>query len=603
MSASSEQTPPSWLPAADRLVTIAAAFLIACIAALAIGLFTLAQLQERSAREGGRARALRTETYALNIAAADAESSMRAYLLASDPRFAGEHERDIIAMHGHVQRLRELAGDDVELRTTIESIATLAARAEAATSEAVQAHGARRPAPSRAAPLAATAGPATEALRLQAAPLLDRIESRVDAIRARNAGARIMLYWLSAVLVLLSLAAAGVAVWAIRVERQSWRTALAIMVRANEETESARAKAAASDLAKTRFLAAASHDMRQPLHALTLYLSALQRRVEGEEAKSILAKAERATQSMVGMFNTLLDLARIQADVVTPELETFALQDVIERVLGEHPQASVSGPAPATALKAHSDPTLVERLLRNLVSNALRHGGGEAHIAVEARGARVFVTVSDNGPGIPAEEQARIFEEFVRLDGRAGAEGLGLGLAIVKRIVELLGATIELRSSPGEGSAFTVGLPLAGVGAAAPASAAPVAGVLNGAAILVMDDDPLALEAEVGALRDLGADVRGCAGEAEVQALLDTGFCPRLLMMDLRIEGAFVGVEIAERARARLKPQPRVLMVTGDTAPETLAQLRASGHAWLIKPVSRDDLAAAVLGARERART
>ncbi|MES1203350.1 MAG: hybrid sensor histidine kinase/response regulator, partial [Pseudomonadota bacterium] len=360
----------------------------------------------------------------------------------------------------------------------------------------------------------------------------------------------------------------------------------------------ARAKAAASDMAKTRFLAAASHDMRQPLHALTLYLSALQRRIETDEAKGILAKAERATQSMVGMFNTLLDLARIQADVVKPEIEIIAVQEVIDRVLGEHPDADVKGPTPPTTIEAKSDPVLLERLLRNLVSNALRHGGGAARIAVEARRDRVLISVSDQGPGIPEEEQERIFEEFVRLDGRAGAEGLGLGLAIVKRLADLLGATLEVRSAVNEGATFIVGLPLAGTHAPAQTAAPAVEIMAANAPILVMDDDPLALEAEMGVLRDLGAEVRGCANEADLQAALDAGFRPRLLVMDLRIDGELVGVDIATRARARLTPPPRVLMVTGDTAPETLARLRASGYGWLIKPVSRADFADAVTSAR-----
>ncbi|HVY84708.1 MAG TPA: ATP-binding protein [Caulobacterales bacterium] len=581
----------SWL-SADRLVMIAAALLVACVAMLAIGVFGLAQLQERSAQEGARTRALRAETYALTQAAADAESNERAFLLTNDARYPRAYADSVASMRDHIARMRALTAHDAQLEPAVERVATLSVRAIETTGQVIA------PRRSRSQSLTFEASNAIDALRDEIAPLLSQIENRANEIRDRNTRTRATLYWMSVVLILLSLFSAGVAFWAIRAERRSWRAALALMVQANAEAELSRAKSAASDTAKTRFLAAASHDMRQPLHALTLYLSALQRRIEGEEARNILAKAERATHSMVGMFNTLLDLARIQADVVKPENEVFALQEVIDRVLGEHPGANLTGPSPPTLIKANTDPVLLERLLRNLVSNALRHGGGAARIEVLPRGERALITVRDNGPGIPVEEQERIFEEFVRLDGRAGAEGLGLGLAIVKRIADLLGATLELRSTPGQGAAFTVGVVLAGIGHIAPPTASNMHEGEIDAAILVMDDDPLALEAEMSVLRDLGAEVRGCVNEAEVTAAIESGFKPRLLVMDLRIDGVLAGVDIAHRAQARLQPPPRVLMVTGDTAPETLAQLRASGHDWLIKPVSRDDLATAVLSAR-----
>jgi CheY-like chemotaxis protein len=196
--------------------------------------------------------------------------------------------------------------------------------------------------------------------------------------------------------------------------------------------------------------------------------------------------------------------------------------------------------------------------------------------------------------GIAPEDQQRIFDEFVRLDGRAGAEGLGLGLAIVKRIADLIGGEIALDSKLGEGARFMLRIPIArSTHAPAPTPAVASRGVA-GMPILVMDDDPLALEAAAGVLRDLGAEVRACRNEGDVDSALRDGFAPKLLVMDLRVDGMLQGVDIAERARAKLSPPPPVIMVTGDTAPDTLGTLRQSGHTWLIKPVSRDDLAAAV---------
>ncbi|MEJ0060815.1 MAG: CHASE3 domain-containing protein [Terricaulis sp.] len=590
-----------WLPRADRLVLVATVMLVACTAALAVGLFLLARMQSDAATAGAGTRAMRSATFSLLQAALDAETGQRGYLLTNDESFLEPYDRGAANASVHIQNLRELTAGDPPLRALADRADGQAIHALSLLEESIALRRNGRLTSAQVHAVALQSKESMNNLRATAGELLTNIESRADAIREQNAKTRLWLNWVGAILASLSLIAAGLAAWGTRFERKSWRESLAVMVRANYEAENARQKAAASDLAKTRFLAAASHDMRQPLHALTLYLSALQRRVEGEEARAILTKMERATQSMVGMFSTLLDLARIQADVVTPEIEIFPLQDVLDRIIAEHPGADLAGPSPPTYLEVRSDPVLLERLLRNLVSNALRHGGGAARISVQRMNDVAEIAVTDKGAGIAPEDQERVFEEFVRLDGRSGAEGLGLGLAIVKRIADLLHADLELRSAPGEGASFLLRLPIEQASHAAPSAAPSTARIVEGMPILVMDDEPLALEAVAGTLRDLGAHVRACANEADLNALLDEGFSPRILVMDLRIKGELEGVDIADRARARLEEKPRVIMVTGDTAPETLSALRASGHAWLIKPVSRDDLASAVARARTSA--
>src|SRR5690606_25881104 len=137
----------------------------------------------------------------------------------------------------------------------------------------------------------------------------------------------------------------------------------------------------------------------------------------------------------------------VQAGVVQPEIDDVRVQDVIDRIIAEHPGGKIS--AAPTPMIVHSDPALLERILANLVANALKHGGGKARIETRALATFAEIDVVDDGPGIPLEDQNRIFEEFVRLDGRAGAEGLGLGLAIVKRISDLLNVPIRLVSAPG----------------------------------------------------------------------------------------------------------------------------------------------------------
>ncbi|HVK81083.1 MAG TPA: ATP-binding protein, partial [Verrucomicrobiae bacterium] len=376
-----------------------------------------------------------------------------------------------------------------------------------------------------------------------------QLNGRIDIARMAEDRAHQRLDMVTILLGILSLVASGLAIFALRREREQWRLAQAA-------TEAARAKAQESDLAKTRFLAVASHDMRQPLHALTLYLSALERRVEGTEARDILQKMDRATQSMVGMFSMLLDLARVQAGVVQPEMDDVPLQDVFDRINAEHPGGKVD--VTPTQIIVHTDPALLERVIANLVANALKHGGGKAHIETRVLATFAEIDIVDDGPGIPLEDQDRIFEEFVRLDGRAGAEGLGLGLAIVKRIADLLNMPIRLVSAPGRGARFILRLPLVAATSNLIERAPAASVTLRGAPVIVIDDDALAREAIAGALRDIGANVRAGANEAELGALLEEGDKPELLVMDLRIDGRLDGVNIAHRACARLNPPPRV---------------------------------------------
>jgi CheY-like chemotaxis protein len=273
---------------------------------------------------------------------------------------------------------------------------------------------------------------------------------------------------------------------------------------------------------------------------------------------------------------------------VTPEIETFPLQDVIDRIVAEHADGRVK--ATPTPVQVRSDSVLLERLLRNLVGNAVKHGGGVARVETRVVGEEVEIAVADNGPGIAPEDQERIFEEFVRVDKTASANGLGLGLAIVKRIADLLDMPLELHSAPGQGARFVVRPPLANAMQPPSHRAGDSNASLAGASVLVMDDDALAREAIAGALRDLGANVRVCNDESSANALLAGGMRPSLLVMDFRIDGELLGIDIANRLRERIAPAPQVIMITGDTGPDTLERLRASGHAWLIKPVSPRDL-------------
>lgn len=559
---------PSSTLRADYILTAAIALVAVLVLSLVLVLGAGARSFEKASEQRLTTRNARNAAIAFAQSENDALVAQRSYLIAGDREALQDYGRAKDEARLHLAEVRRFLVGDADTLGILERIETQSEQLFEALDASASSRGRLRDQATLQL---------VESVEADTAALHASIIRRADRSRADEEANRRRTDSLAGALALLSLVTSALAVLALRRERQQWRLA-------TEAAEEARARAHASDLAKTRFLAVASHDMRQPLHALTLYLSALERRVESQEARDIITKMDRATQSMVGMFSTLLDLARIQAGVVQPEFDVVPLQHVIDRIVAEHPGNAVQ--AAPTDLAIRTDPLLLERVLRNLVTNALKHGGGAARIAATASGGQVEISVSDNGPGIAEEDRERIFEEFVRLEGRA--EGLGLGLAIVKRIADILDMPIEVGSEPSGGARFVLRAQRA---AETPAQveqeAAPS---LDGAQVLVVDDDALAREAVGRSLVDLGAQVRTAANEAEANAVLSEGFAPRLLVMDLRIDGELIGVEIGKRLKQKITPTPAVVVVTGDTGPETMDLLRASGFAWLIKPVSPADL-------------
>lgn len=211
-----------------------------------------------------------------------------------------------------------------------------------------------------------------------------------------------------------------------------------------------------SNAARARFLRAVSHDMRQPLQALMLYLGALDRRLGEGEARALLGKADQAAQSLLAMFDNIVELARIEAGKVEPHIEAVPIEDVFNAAVEHEPRAA----AEQTALSVKSDAVLLSQIVRHLVSNAIRHGGGTAKLSAAERDGAVEIAVSDAGAGIAAQDHERIFEEFERLEG-SSSNGLGLGLAVVRQLADLLGHEIEVRSAPGQGATFIVRAPRA----------------------------------------------------------------------------------------------------------------------------------------------
>ena len=348
-----------------------------------------------------------------------------------------------------------------------------------------------------------------------------------------------------------------------------------------------------ADLAKSRFLAAASHDLRQPIHALGLQLAHLRSCVVEGEGVAIAQRMERAIGSLNTMFDTLLDISRMDAGVVTPRRQPVALRPFMARLVEEFmPLAQAKGLRlllrVAGRAHADTDPTLLESLVRNLLSNALKYTErGGVLFALRPAGACWRLEVWDSGPGIAPDEQARVFEEFYQIGGpsRDRAGGMGLGLAIARRLARLLEHPLQLQSRPGHGTRFSVLLERA---EGAPPLAAETPPVLAHACLVVaiIEDDAEVRDSLAALLRRWGHDVLAAASATEL--LRQHGAAPRAIeavIADYRLRGDATGDAHALQLFAALGNTVPALIVTGDTAPERLSALAGCGMPWLSKPV------------------
>jgi signal transduction histidine kinase len=397
---------------------------------------------------------------------------------------------------------------------------------------------------------------------------------------------------------------------------------LAVQLRVEKQAaEEARRQAEIANRAKTQFFTAASHDLRQPLHAMGLFAEALRQRTHEPEAAQLVNSINGSVDALEGLFSELLDITRIDSGGVAVNAEHFALGDMLRKLkLHYEPTAFEKGLAlrlRGGARVAHADPLLVERIVRNLVSNAIRYtNDGSVLVACRARAGRVLVQVWDTGLGISPPEQARVFEEFYQVPNTAALapeqrKGLGLGLAICKRLADLMGATLTLRSQPGRGSVFTLDLP-AGRLPARPAAAvpgrAPSSLTLDGRLIVVVEDEPAVrsgLEvllkgwgAEIAAFDSVAAVSTWAAARAAGQAV------PDLLIVDYRLEAGTTGIEAIDGLRTTFGRQIPAIMVTGSTMSSHEAEAHDHDFHLLIKPVVPARLRAMIafkLGVRPRA--
>ncbi|ABC32210.1 Signal transduction histidine kinase [Hahella chejuensis KCTC 2396] len=361
----------------------------------------------------------------------------------------------------------------------------------------------------------------------------------------------------------------------------------------------------ASNQAKSRFLAAASHDLRQPLHAMGLFISALEPYVEDATGAKHMRRLKSSHDSLTKLFNALMDMARLEACAVTVNKETFCVDTLLNTLEGEYrAQAKAQGVKLRVAhcgAYIHTDSLLLERMLRNLLTNALRYAeGGKVLLGCRRRGDRLSIQVCDNGVGMTREQQQEVFKAFVQLDKRS--DGLGLGLSIVEKTAKLLGLPLGLRSESGKGSIFTLEAPVV----AKPEAAfmeyqAEASGVPARQLVVVLDDDQEILQAMEALLTGWGCDVVMARSLVELSDKLDElSSAPDLLLADVELANGENGVDAIELMSQRLQTPFTPALITGDTSVARMQEAAKMGLLMLYKPVAPAQLRSLLMHAQNQ---
>ncbi len=371
--------------------------------------------------------------------------------------------------------------------------------------------------------------------------------------------------------------------------------------RMEKQLISARQEAERANKANTAFLAAASHDLRQPVQALALLNGALRRTVKDARALEMIESQEHSLTAMTNLLNSLLDISRLDAGAIAPEFEEFPIGRVIDRLAAEFGrQAKHKGLAFAAEsidVVVRSDPSLLAEILQNLVSNAIRYTEqGSVSIRCERVDSHCRLDVVDTGVGIADDEMELIFQEFQQgANQSANKEGFGLGLAIVRRLAELLGVDITVRSEVGKGSCFTILIPaLAATADLVEQDGGP--GIQSGAEgrLLLVEDNLNVANAWSMLLEAEGYTVVQAVSRQEVESMLADGMeQPALIVSDYHLAEESTGVEVIQLVRAAFSTSIPAFIVSGDTS-KVVTDARLVDNSMLFsKPVNTDDLLAA----------
>ena len=354
-------------------------------------------------------------------------------------------------------------------------------------------------------------------------------------------------------------------------------------------------------ISKSRFLAAASHDLRQPLHALGIFVGELKERTSDLKSRMIIEKIESSATAMTKLFNSLLDISKLDAGAIHPDIKLFPINDLLAEIELEcYPQAEAKRlrfkVVPCKAF-VHSDSTLLASVIRNLVSNAIRYtSSGGIVIGCRYQGDMLRIEVWDSGIGIHPDVQQTIFQEFVQLENpeRDRNKGLGLGLAIAARIAALLNHKISLASKPGRGSKFSIELPRSkNHQAFVNVSLAPVIANsdLAGLSIFVIDDDHAVLEAMRGILTFWGCHVSiATSMEMLSNQLVSLKNKPDVIIADYRLPCHKTGIQAIATIRYTFNSRIPAILITGDTDHGDLTSIKTLDYPVLYKPVQPEHL-------------
>ncbi|WP_135078770.1 ATP-binding protein [Terasakiella sp. SH-1] len=372
-------------------------------------------------------------------------------------------------------------------------------------------------------------------------------------------------------------------------------------IEAEDRLEQARLESENANKAKSKFLAAASHDLRQPLHAIGMFLSALEdrrRKVNTDNAQGdlrIINNISDSLEALRGLLNALLDISKLDAGVMKAEKEPVMLRPLVERLIKQY---SALAEEKGLILKSfcpdlavHSDPVLLERVLSNLMSNAVRYTQeGGILLGARRRGDEVLLQVSDTGVGIPKDKVNDIFVEFQQLDNpaRDRRRGLGLGLAIVERVVALLNHNLGVKSVHGKGTTFTLQVPKDEL-QVIEAEEKPIEVALSGSEvplIVVIDDEPDILDGMKQLISGWKYNVLAAGSTQEALEAIDTtDEMPSLILADYRLQEEMTGADSIRKIHEKLGEQIPAAIITGDTAPDRIQEAKSSGFVLLHKPL------------------
>lgn len=373
-------------------------------------------------------------------------------------------------------------------------------------------------------------------------------------------------------------------------------------------------KLTTADAAKTRFLAAASHDLRQPMHAIGLLIGALRQQVSTPEATENVRRITAAVDGLTSLFDAILDISKLDAGVVKPRQENFPVSRILDSLSHHYliraQQKKLDMDVVPSSVIVRSDPALLSQICQNLVSNAIRYTeSGRILIGVRRRAKAAEIQVWDTGIGIPGHQVSKIFEEFVQLSNPTHdrTKGLGLGLSIVERTANLLGHRVTVHSRLGKGSCFSITVPSESgrkpsYDPDAESSDRDVAERLDGAFIVIVDDEEDVLHAMTALLRVYGCHTVAATSAGQLtEALREHERQPDLIITDFRIGPSETGFDVIDKVREMQELKIPALIITGSQSSEYLKTAMTTGARVLGKPLNERQLIHAISEALGRA--